>query len=231
MVVLVQTEARDGVGDDALGGEGVVVGTAEELFFGVWIVDEVSAVSGEFGAKVGAIEAGEPEGAGGDSRVRAADHLEFEVGDNCGEWKGRMGEEGAISKAAYLLRSEEREDYSPARAWAGGEDVGEGEDGGSTGCVVVGSVVDQVGAWLVRVGLSNPEVIEVCGEEDGFGLRCGATEDGDSVPGLNPGRVFEPGHLLSQASGNGCGKRAALDKGVVIAAGLEPEGLQLRGGE
>ena len=58
MVVLVETEAGDGVGDDASLGEGEVVGSPEELLTGVRIAYKTSPVLGEFGAEVGAVEAG-----------------------------------------------------------------------------------------------------------------------------------------------------------------------------
>ncbi len=69
VVVLVHAVAGDGVGDDALQGEGVVVGALEEELFGMGIVDEVGSVAGELGAEVGAVEAGEPEGAWGKGGV------------------------------------------------------------------------------------------------------------------------------------------------------------------
>ena len=58
-----------------------------------------------------------------------------------------MGEEGAVAVAAELLRAEEGEDDGAARTRAGGEDVGEGEDGGGSGGVVVGAVVVGVAWW------------------------------------------------------------------------------------
>src|SRR6185437_12017658 len=44
VVVLVESEAGDGLGDDALERKGVVVGAAEEMLSGVGIVDQMSAV-------------------------------------------------------------------------------------------------------------------------------------------------------------------------------------------
>ena len=127
------------------------------------IGDEVGAVAGEFGAEVGALEAGEPEGAGGDGGIGAADHLELEIGDDAGERDGRMREEGAVAEAPDLLRAEEGEDDGAARAWAGGEDVGEGEDGGGAGGVVVGAVVDGVSGCVCG---ADAEVVEMGGEQD-----------------------------------------------------------------
>ena len=46
VVVLVQTEAGYGVGDDALLRQCVVVRTMEELLFGVGIADQMGAVFG-----------------------------------------------------------------------------------------------------------------------------------------------------------------------------------------
>src|SRR6185312_16725367 len=61
VVVLMQAEAGDGLGDDAGPCERVVVRTLEELLCGVRIGDEVRAVTGEFRPKVRAFVSGEPE--------------------------------------------------------------------------------------------------------------------------------------------------------------------------
>lgn len=103
VVVLVQAEAGDGVCDDALTGESDVVGALEELLLGVWIVDQVCTMFGEFRAEVGALVAGEPEGSGRDGGIGAADHLKFQVGDDAGEWCRRMREEGACAESANLF--------------------------------------------------------------------------------------------------------------------------------
>ncbi len=103
VVVLVEAEAGDGLGDDALESESVVVGALEEFFAGVGVVDEVRAVFCKFGAEIGAVEAGEPEGSGRDGGVGPANHLEFEVGDDAGEWDGRMREEGLVAEAPDLF--------------------------------------------------------------------------------------------------------------------------------
>ena len=146
VVVGVQAEAGDGVGDDALLGEGVVVGALEEFLVGVGIVDEAGAVFGEFGAEVGAVEAGEPESAFGDEWVWAADHLEFEVGDDAGKRDRWVLEEGRVAEAAQFFGSEEGEDDGAFGSGAVGDGVHEGEDGGGAGGVVVSAVVDQIGA-------------------------------------------------------------------------------------
>jgi hypothetical protein len=228
VVVLVEAVAGDGLGDDALLGECVVVGATEELLGGMGIGDEVRAVFCELGAEVGAVEAGEPESAGGDGGVGAADHLELEVGDDGVEGDGGMGEEGAVAEAAHLLGAEEGEDDGAPGARAAGEDVREGEDGGGAGGVVVGSVVDGVAGC---VGGADAEVVQVGGEEDDFVGCAGSAQDADGVPGLFAGCVFEAGDSLLGAGGQRVGERGFLHEGAVVSSGFEAEGLELGGGE
>lgn len=231
VVVLVETEAGDGLRDDAMESEGVIVGAAEELLLGVGVSDEMGSVMCEFGAEVGALESGEPEGAGGNGGIGPADHLELEVGGDGGERHGRMGEKCPVAEAAELFRAKESEDDGPAGAGAGGEDVGEGEDSGGTGRVVVGAVVDEVGLRPGEVWLADAEVIEVCGEEDRLTVRNGAEEDGNGVPGLGARGVFEVGEALLDTGREGGGEQASLDEGVIVAGGIQAERLELRGGE
>lgn len=103
MIVGVQAEAGDGLGDDAFEGEGEVVGALEEELFGVGVGDKVGAVTGELGTEVGALVAGKPEGAGGDGGIGAADHFELEVGDDAGEGDGRVVEKGSVAVATDLF--------------------------------------------------------------------------------------------------------------------------------
>ncbi len=58
VVVLMEAEAGDGVGDHTLQRKGVVVGSAEELLFRVRILGEVGTVLCELGAEIGAFKAG-----------------------------------------------------------------------------------------------------------------------------------------------------------------------------
>lgn len=115
--------------------------------------------------------------------------------------------------------------------------MGEGEDGGGAGGIVVGAVVDGVGGaggggvhGGVAGGGIDAEVVEVGGKEDGLGGLVGAAEDGDGVPGLFARGVLEFGEALPEACGQGCGQGALLEKGVVVAAGFETEGLEAGGG-
>lgn len=228
--------------DDALAGKGDVVGADKELLVRVGVVDEWGAVAGKGGAEVGTIEAGEPEESGWDSGVGAADHFELEVGDDGGEGHGRVREEGVIAEAAELFGAEEGEDDGAARTRAGGEEVGEGEDGGGAGGVIVGAVVDEIGCGVIGIGAGDAEMVEVGGEEDDFffgrgfgfghgGVGSGAAEDGDGVPGLLAGCVFEGLESLLDASGQGRGESGLLEIGSVVTAGIEAESLKLGGGE
>ncbi len=126
VVVLVQAEAGDGVGDDTLVRERVVIGSLKEVLRRVRVVDQMGAMFGEFRAEVGAFEAGEPERSGGDRWVGPADHLELEVGDDAGERDRRVREEGAVAKATNLFRAEECEDDGATRARAGRRGCGPG---------------------------------------------------------------------------------------------------------
>lgn len=170
MVVLVEAEAGDGMGDYALRGKSEVVGSAEELLLLVGVVDEAGTVFGKLGTKVGSVEAGEPKSAGWNCGVWAADHLELQIRDNGGEGNGRMREKRPIAEAAQLLRTEERKDDRTARSRTRSKDVRQGEHGGSAGCVVVSSVVDEIGVGVGGIWFSDTEVVEMSGEEDGFAV-------------------------------------------------------------
>ncbi len=75
----------------------------------------------------------------------------------------RVGEEGAGAEASDLLRAEEGEDDRAFGTGASGEDVGESQDGGGAGGVVVGTVVDSV---AVGGGRGYAEMVEMGGEQD-----------------------------------------------------------------
>jgi hypothetical protein len=144
----------------------------------------------ELRAEVGALEACKPESAGRDSGIGASDHLELEVGDDSGERRGRIGEEGAGAEAADLFRAEEGEDDGAFGTRAGGEYVSESEDCSGARGVVICSVVDFV---AIDGDCGYAKMIEMCGKEDDFVLEfwIGAAEDGDCVPGLFAISVFE----------------------------------------
>jgi len=228
VIVLVQAVAGDGLSDDSLLSQCVVVGTAEEVLFGMRVVDQVGTVFRQFGAKVRAVEAGEPEGSCGDCRVGSADHLELEVGDYAGEGDWRVREEGSVAEAAKFFRAEECEDDGASGAWAGGEDVGQGQYGSGAGCVVVGSVVVHVTGC---VGGADAEMIEVRGEEDDLFGRGGSAQDGDCVPGLFSWDVLEFCDALLRSCGKRVGEGGLLEEGAVVSSGLKAEGLELRGDE
>lgn len=227
VVVSVEPEAGDGLSDDALEGKSIVVGAAEELLFWVRVVDEMSAMLRQFGAKIGAVEACEPESSSRNRGVRPPDHFKLEIGDDAGEGNGRVREEGGIPEAAYLFRAEESEDNRAFRAAASSEKAGEGENCGSPGGVVVGPVVDAVAVD----GRTDAEVVEVGGEEDDFVGQCSAAEDGDGVPGLLAWRVLEFREALLEALGQRIRQRSLLEETTMIASGFKPEGLELRCGE
>lgn len=103
MVVMVQAEAGDSVGNDALACQRVVIGPLEKLFLRMRIVDEVSAMLRELSPEVGAVVTRKPQRARRHRRIGPADHLKLEVGDNLRQWDRRMGEKGTIAEAADLF--------------------------------------------------------------------------------------------------------------------------------
>ncbi len=193
VIVLVQAEAGDGVCDDSLACEGVIVGALKEILLRVWIGDERGAVAREFRPEVGPVEAGEPEGVGRNGGIGTADHLEFEVGNDGRQRDRRVCEEGSIAEAAKFLRTEEREDDGPARTLAASERVRKGQDGGGAGGVVVGAVVDSVAGG---VGWADAEMVEMCGEEHDLIGEIRAAEDADGVPRIEAWRIFKSGDAL-----------------------------------
>ena len=195
---------------------------------GVRIGKQVGAVLRQFGAEVGAVEAGEPERVGGDGGIGPADHFEFEVGDDGGQRHGRVGEEAGVAEAAKLFRAEEREDDGAARARARGERVGQGEHGGGAGGVVVGAVVDAIAGG---VGWADAEVIEVRGQQDDLAGGIAAAEDGDGVPGLGAGGVFKTGKMLLHRWRQRRRQGDPLHEAAVVATRLEAERLELSSGK
>src|SRR5947208_8272340 len=135
----------------------------------------------QFGAEVRTFEACKPESAGRNSRVGTTDHLEFKIGDDAVERHWRMRKKGAVAEAPEFLRTKQSEDDRAARARPCGKDVRQGENGGSTGGVIIGAVVVAVAGC---VGGAYAEVVQMRGQQNNL-LRCDASaKDADCVPGL-----------------------------------------------
>jgi hypothetical protein len=58
-----------------------------------------------------------------------------------------------------------------------------------------------------------------------------AAKNGDGIPGLFAGCVFELRQALLEALGQRVGEWSLLQKGAVVATGVEAERLELSGGE
>lgn len=141
----------------------------------------------QFRPQVGAVEASEPQGPGGYGRIRTADHLKFEIGNDVCKWKRRVLEKTSIAEATKFLRAEEHEDDGAASSAAGGKNVCQREDGSSSGCVIIGAVVDAVAVD----GWANAKMVEMRREQDDLAGQVRAWKDRDRIPGFPSRRVFE----------------------------------------
>src|ERR1700744_4781895 len=89
MIILVESVAGDGVGDDTLHGKRIVVGAPEEVLIRMRVFNQVGAMLGQFWPEIGTLEPSKPKRSGGNSRIGAPDHLELQVSDDAGERHGR----------------------------------------------------------------------------------------------------------------------------------------------
>src|SRR5215213_2999098 len=81
VVVGVQAEAGNGVSNNSLPSERVIIRTLKKVFFRMWVLNKPGSSFREFGPEIGAFVARQPQLFRSDFRIRAADHLEFEVRD------------------------------------------------------------------------------------------------------------------------------------------------------
>src|SRR5438067_1892408 len=107
VVIAVQTETRNRVGDDSLRRQHVVVGTTEEILLRMRISDEPRAMLREFRPQIRSFIAGQPERVGGNGRIRATNHFEFKIGDKTFDRCGRMLLKIARAPTANLLAAEQ----------------------------------------------------------------------------------------------------------------------------
>ncbi len=82
VVVLVQTEARDGLRDHAPVGQLNVVRSQEEVLVGPWVRDELRTAFRQFRPEIRSLVASQPQRMRRHPVVGPADHLEFQIGDD-----------------------------------------------------------------------------------------------------------------------------------------------------
>lgn len=105
VIVGMQAEARNGMGDNPGPCESNVVGALKEALRGMRIRNQPGAVARKFRAKVGTLVSGEPKSEFANRRIGPADHFEFQVGHDRSERNRRAREETSISVPANLFRS------------------------------------------------------------------------------------------------------------------------------
>ncbi len=108
-------------------------------------------------AQVAAVETGEPETVLGQSRVTAADHFKFKIGNDPVEGHRRMVEEVSISVASDFFRAKEDEEQGARGASGAGKDTRQLNHGGGSGSIVIGPVINPVAVFPG----ANPEVIQM----------------------------------------------------------------------
>ena len=82
VVVGMQAITGNGVRNNALASEGIIVRTFEEALSGMGIGNQSRAMPGKLRAKIAAVKACEPELVTLDRRVRPANHLKLQIGNN-----------------------------------------------------------------------------------------------------------------------------------------------------
>src|SRR5205085_10377307 len=104
----------------------------------------VHAVLGQLWAKIRAIVAGHPRSAGSDLWIGAADHFDFNVGDDVLERNIEMAIEVLRAQTAEFLASEKREVHSATRTMAcgsfGGQVARPFKNSGHARSVIIGAV-------------------------------------------------------------------------------------------
>src|SRR4029077_4027210 len=90
VIVGMEAEAGDGLGDHALFGQSVIIRTLEELLLWMRISHQLGAMLRQFRAQVTALITGKPEFIRFYRGVRTSDHLKFQVSDDVFERHRRM---------------------------------------------------------------------------------------------------------------------------------------------
>src|SRR5215469_5548021 len=121
-----------------------------------------------------------------------------------------MLEKGTVSKAADLLRSEEGKDDGFPGLRPGRQKMGESEDSGCSGGVVVGSVVDRV---AVDCG-PDAEVVEMCRQQHDLFGRLRSAQNRHCVPRFLAWSVFRLWEPLLGPSREGIRQSCLLDEGA-----------------
>ena len=132
------------------------------------ILDDLRAASGEPRAEVRPLVAGEPQRVRRYRRIRPADHLELEIGDDALEGHRRVVEKVAGAVATRLLAAEPGEDDRSLRAAAAGQRLRQLQHRHRPGCVVVRTVEDVVSRGVV-CRRPAPEMVQVSAEQQDFG--------------------------------------------------------------
>src|SRR5579872_5562662 len=144
VILLVQTEAADGLCHYTPPRQRDVVRAHEEILTRVRISDQGCALLGEFRSKVGAFPTGQPQSIRCYCRVRAPDHLEFKVRHHAGERYRRMIEEVARAEASHFFTAEADEIYRAFRFTACTDGAGQLEHCSHAASIIVSTVVDIV---------------------------------------------------------------------------------------
>src|SRR5258708_4558643 len=167
VVVRVKAKTRHGMGDDALFGQGVIVGSLEEVLFGMRICHQPGAMFRQFRAEIAAIETSEPEFIGFNSRVWAANHFKFQVGDNVFERHLRMFKEIPVALASGLLAAEEHKENSAFWRLFVRQGPRQLQHGDTSGSVIVGAVVNVISVDR----LADAKVVHMCREKNDLVLQ------------------------------------------------------------
>ena len=189
VILLVQAEARHRVRDDAAAANWMLSERVKKLCSGCGSCTSLRALLGERRSERRALVAGQPQRVRRHLAVRAADHLELQVGDDRAErhdWT--IGEE-ARAEPARFLAAEEREDDRALRTRAERQRPRQLQHRHTSRRVIVGAVEDRVGAGArCSAAIAAPMMIEVRGEQNdlGGGRGIAAGQPADGVPRLRP---------------------------------------------
>ena len=161
VVVVVQAETRYGVRHDTGIGESDVVGSKEELLLRMGIGHQPRAPPREFRPSVEPLEPRQPERTVGTAASGRPIISNCRLATICASGTGGDVDKGARPEAPCLLAAEKREHDRPPRPTPDRQDARQFQHRRHPGRVVVGAVVDRVGA-----GAARTEMVEMGAEQD-----------------------------------------------------------------
>ena len=158
VIVFVQTKAGDRVRDNAFfGPERNCLSGGRIASFGCGSATSLGAMFGQFRAEITSVETCEPKLVRFHRRIRTANHLKFQIGNNAFERTRRMFKKKLVALSARLFAAKKSEDHGTFRRLAMGQCGGQLQHGHAAGRIIICAVIYAVTVhWL-----ANAKVVQV----------------------------------------------------------------------